>query len=162
MTASELAIELTITAAKAASSRKAQEIIALDVSGRLPLTDVFLICSGNSERQVSAIIDAIDEAMHKAGMRQVRKEGVSQCRWVLLDYSEIVVHVQHSEDRGYYGLERLWRDCPVIDLPADVVESPAVSEVTEAAKVTDAGEASESLVSSDENGDNEASETAGQ
>jgi len=118
--ASERALELALTAARAASDRKAQEIIALDVSERLVLTDVFLIASATNERQVDAIVDAVEEALHKAGAKAVRREGVRQARWVLLDYVDLVVHVQHAEDRVYYALERLWSDCPVIELPADV------------------------------------------
>ena len=119
MTATDRAVELAITAARAASDLKADEIIALDVSEQLVLTDVFLIASGTNERQVSAIVDAVEEALHKAGVKALRREGKSEGRWVLLDFGDIVVHVQHAEDRVYYALERLWKDCPVIDLPAD-------------------------------------------
>ncbi|MDF2846436.1 MAG: rsfS [Oerskovia sp.] len=106
-------------AARAASDRKAEEIIALDVSEQLVLTDVFLIASGTSERQVSAIVDAVEEELHKVGVKPIRREGKSEARWVLLDFGDIVVHVQHAEDRVYYALERLWKDCPVIELPED-------------------------------------------
>ncbi len=119
MTASERAVELAIVAARAASDRKAQEIIALDVSEQLVLTDVFLIASGTNERQVSAIVDAVEEEMFKSGAKPIRREGKAEARWVLLDFGDVVVHVQHAEDRVYYALERLWKDCPVIDLPAD-------------------------------------------
>ncbi|WP_066461737.1 ribosome silencing factor [Sanguibacter suarezii] len=119
MPATERAIELAITAARAASDRKAAEIIALDVSEQLVLTDVFLIASGNNERQVSAIVDAVEEALHKEGVKPIRREGKGESRWVLIDFGDIVVHVQHAEDRVYYALERLWKDCPVIELPED-------------------------------------------
>ena len=119
MTATERAVELAITAARAASDLKADEIIALDVSEQLVLTDVFLIASGTNERQVSAIVDAVEESLHRAGVKAIRREGKSEGRWVLLDFGDIVVHVQHAEDRVYYALERLWKDCPVIDLPED-------------------------------------------
>lgn len=125
VTASTRAVDLTIAAARAAAEKKAEEIIALDVSERLVLTDAFLVASGSTERQVSAIVDGVEEAMHHQGVKAVRKEGMSQNRWVLLDYGEVIVHVQHEEDREFYALERLWRDCPVIELPADVRESPA-------------------------------------
>ena len=108
-----------MTAARAASDRKAEEIIALDVSEQLVLTDVFLIASGTNERQVSAIVDAVEEAMYKAGSKPIRREGKQEARWVLLDFGDVVVHVQHAEDRVYYALERLWKDCPVIPLPED-------------------------------------------
>ncbi|MGW8565612.1 ribosome silencing factor [Isoptericola sp. NPDC055881] len=119
MTATPRAVELAIAAARAASDRKAQEIIALDVSEQLVLTDVFLIASGTNERQVSAIVDAVEEAMIRAGAKPIRREGKAQARWVLLDFGDVVVHVQHAEDRVYYALERLWKDCPAIDLPED-------------------------------------------
>lgn len=119
MAASERATELAVVAARAASDRKAEEILALDVSDRLVLTDVFVIASASNERQVGAIVDAVEEAMHKAGAKAVRREGVRQARWVLLDFVEVVVHVQHAEDRVYYALERLWSDCPVLELPPD-------------------------------------------
>lgn len=119
MTASTRAIDLALVAARAASARKAQEIIALDVSDRLALTDIFLIASAGSERQVLAIAEIVEEALHKVGVRSIRKEGLSQGRWVLLDFGDLVVHVQHAEDRVYYALERLWADCPVVELPED-------------------------------------------
>ncbi len=119
MPASTRAIELAHAAARAASDLKAQEIIALDVSEQLVLTDVFLIASGTNERQVGAIVDAVEEALHKLGAKPVRREGKAQGRWVLIDFGDVVVHVQHAEDRVYYALERLWKDCPVIELPAD-------------------------------------------
>jgi ribosome-associated protein len=119
VTATERAVELAVTAARAASDRKAEEIIALDVSEQLVLTDVFLIASGTNERQVSAIVDAVEEAMHKAGAKPIRREGKQEARWVLLDFGDVVVHVQHAEDRVYYALERLWKDCPVVELPED-------------------------------------------
>lgn len=120
MSASDRAVELTVAAARAAADLKAQEIIALDVSGQLVLTDAFVIASGTNERQVGAIVDSVEEALHKLGAKPLRREGKSEGRWVLIDFGEIVVHVQHAEDRVYYALERLWKDCPVIELPADV------------------------------------------
>lgn len=119
MTATERATELAVLAARAASGVKAQEIIALDVSEQLVLTDVFLIASGASERQVSAIVDAVEETLFKVGVKPIRREGKSEARWVLIDFGDIVVHVQHAEDRTYYALERLWKDCPPIQLPED-------------------------------------------
>ena len=122
MTASEHAVELAGVAAVAAADLKAQEIIALDVSDQLVLTDVFVLAAGESERQVGAIVDAVEEAMLLVGAKPIRREGRSAGRWVLLDYGDVVVHVQHTEDRIYYALERLWRDCPTIALPAEVYE----------------------------------------
>ena len=119
MPATDRALEIAIDAARAASGLKAQEIIALDVSERLVLTDVFLIASATNERQVSAIVDAVEEALHKRGVKAIRREGMREARWVLLDFGDVVVHVQHADDRVYYALERLWADCPVVDLPPD-------------------------------------------
>ena len=119
MPATERAVELAIAAARAPSDRKAQEIIALDVSSQLVLTDVFLIASGSNERQVGGIVDAIEEALLKLGAKPIRREGKTQGRWVLIDFGDVVVHVQHAEDRVFYALERLWKDCPVIELPPD-------------------------------------------
>ena len=119
MTATQRAVDLAIAAARAASSLKAEEIIALDVSEQLVLTDVFLIASGTNERQVGAIVDAIEESLHKLGAKPIRREGKAAGRWVLIDFGDVVVNVQHAEDRVYYALERLWKDCPLIELPED-------------------------------------------
>ncbi len=125
MSATKHAIDLTRVAASAAAALKADELIALDVSAHLVLTDVFLIASGSNERQVSAIADAVEKALHKEGVKLLRREGRSQARWVLLDFGDLIVHVQHSEDRQFYALEKLWKDCPAVELPADVQESMA-------------------------------------
>lgn len=119
MPAEERAIELAHVAAHAAAQVKAEEIIALDVSERLVLTDVFVVASGSSERQVRSIVDAVEEGLAAHGVKPVRREGVDEARWVLLDFNHIVVHIQHAEDRVYYALERLWKDCPVVDLPPE-------------------------------------------
>ena len=87
-----------------------------------------MIASGTNERQVSAIVDAIEEDLYKAGAKTIRREGKAEGRWVLLDFGEIVVHVQHAEDRVYYALERLWKDCPVVELPADVTDPAATAQ----------------------------------
>ena len=121
MPATDHAVALTLAAARAAARKKADNIIAIDVSGRLALTDVFLILSGDNDRQVRALVDAIAEAMLKAGARRRQCEGLEEASWVLIDYSDIVVHVQQAEAREYYALERLWKDCPRIDLPEDAL-----------------------------------------
>lgn len=126
MTAPESSIAIARTAAKAASDKIAEDIVAIDVSERLAITDVFLIASAPTERQVNAIVDGIEEELHKQDLRPVRREGRSEGRWVLLDYAGVVIHVQHQEDRVFYALERLWKDCPAIDLQLD--EKPASAE----------------------------------
>jgi ribosome-associated protein len=103
-------------AAQAALSRNATDPVALDVSGRLALTDAFLLVSGSSERNVGAIADAVDERLGSIGFPLRRREGRGSGHWELLDFGDIVVHVFLEEDRQYYGLERLWRDCPVIPI----------------------------------------------
>ena len=118
MTATPRAIELVRAAAEAASDKLATEIVAFDVSEQLVITDVVLLCSAANDRQVRAVVDEIEDRLRELGAKPVRREGERDGRWVLLDYADIVVHVQHSEERAFYALERLWRDCPVIELPA--------------------------------------------
>jgi ribosome-associated protein len=120
MTATERALDLVRVAARAASEKLAGDIVAFDVSEQLVITDAFLLCSAANDRQVRAIVDEIEEKLREVGAKPVRREGERDGRWVLLDYSDIVVHVQHEEERRFYALERLWRDCPLIQLPADV------------------------------------------
>lgn len=117
---SDHAADLVREAALAAADKLAENIVAFDVSEQLAITDAFVICSANNERQVGAIVDAIEERLRAAGAKPLRREGQRDGRWVLLDYFDIVVHVQHNEERVFYALERLWRDCPTIDLPAEV------------------------------------------
>lgn len=114
MTATDFARELAIAAARAAADKIASDIVLLDVSERLAITDVFVLATGSNERQVEAIVDEVELKLREKGVKPVRREGQRDGRWVLLDFAEIVVHVQHTEERAYYGLERLWRDCPVI------------------------------------------------
>ncbi|MFJ2261294.1 ribosome silencing factor [Streptomyces sp. NPDC087844] len=120
MTATDRSIELITTAAQAAADKLAHDVIAYDVSDVLSITDAFLLASAPNDRQVKSIVDEIEERLNKElGTKPVRREGDRDARWILLDYVDIVVHVQRSEERVYYALERLWKDCPEIDLPAD-------------------------------------------
>jgi iojap-like ribosome-associated protein len=128
VTASERARELATAAAQAAADKKAQDIVIIDVSDQLAITDVFLLASAPNERQVVAIVDAIEERLvnlpEKA--KPARREGERAGRWVLLDYVDLVVHVQHSEEREFYALDRLWKDCPTIPfVDRDLVEAEA-------------------------------------
>ena len=120
MTASEHALDLATAAALAAADKLATDVVALDVSNQLVITDIFLLASAPNDRQVRAIVDAVEERLQPLGAKPIRREGEREGRWVLLDFGDLVVHVQHAEEREYYGLERLWRDCPAIDLPAEV------------------------------------------
>ena len=121
MNATDHAVELVVAAARAAADKLATQIVAFDVSEQLAITDAFLIPSGSNDRQVKAIVDEVEDKLREHGAKPIRREGERDGRWVLIDYGEIVVHVQHEEEREFYALERLWRDCPAIALPADVV-----------------------------------------
>ncbi len=119
MTATAKAIHSANIAARAASDKLAENIIALDVTEPLPLTDIFVLASGRNERQVASIADEIEAQMLEEGIKTLRREGKSQARWILLDFGDVICHIMHEEDRMFYSIERLWKDCPVIKL--DVV-----------------------------------------
>nr|WP_296073664.1 ribosome silencing factor [uncultured Actinoplanes sp.] len=128
MPVTERALELALAAAQAAADKKAQDIVVIDVADQLAITDAFVIASASNERQVVAIVDAVEEALvnlpEKA--KPVRREGERQGRWVLLDYVDIVVHIQHSEEREFYALDKLWKDCPTIPfVDRDMVDAEA-------------------------------------
>jgi len=125
MSATDHAVTLVHTAARAASEKLAQHIMAFDVSDQLAITDAFVLASATNDRQVKAIVDEIEEKLRDIGEKPIRREGERDGRWVLIDYGDVVVHVQHEEERQFYALERLWRDCPLIDLPADVTAGSA-------------------------------------
>ena len=114
VTAQPNAVDLALAAAQAAADKLARDIVVIDVSERLVITDCFVICSAPNERQVAAIVKEIDERLHRHGAKAVRREGERESRWVLLDFVDVVVHVLHSEEREFYSLERLWKDCPRI------------------------------------------------
>jgi ribosome-associated protein len=114
MTASARVREQLQLATEAADSKAATDLVALDVSGPLPLVDVFLLASGDSERNVIAIAAEVEDRLNEAGVKTLRREGRSEGRWILLDFGDLVVHVFHQEDRSYYSLERLWKDCPTV------------------------------------------------
>ncbi|MCF6521681.1 ribosome silencing factor [Streptomyces sp. JJ36] len=120
MTATDRSVELINAAAQAAADKLAHDVVGYDVSDVLALTDAFLLASAPNDRQVKAIVEGIEEKLLKEhGAKPQRREGEREGRWVLLDYVDIVVHVQHSEERVYYALERLWKDCPELELPPD-------------------------------------------
>jgi len=118
MTATKQAVAATQIAANAALDKLAENVVALDVSNNLALTDVFLLVSGRSERQVAAISDSVEEKMLEAGYKTLRREGKTLARWILLDFGDVIVHVMHEEDRVFYSLERLWNDSPIVKLDA--------------------------------------------
>ncbi|GAB3962562.1 ribosome silencing factor [Streptomyces sparsus] len=134
MTATDRSTELINAAAQAAADKLAHDIVAYDVSDVLAITDAFLLASAPNDRQVKAIVDGVEEQLFKQlGVKPVRREGERDGRWVLLDYIDIVVHVQHSEERVFYALERLWKDCPQLDLPDD-------AKATRGKSATEAGD----------------------
>jgi ribosome-associated protein len=128
-------MDLAVRAAQAAADKLAQDILVLDVSERLVITDCFVIASAPNERQVQAIVDNVEEKLLAAGNKPVRREGAREGRWVLLDYVDVVVHVQHSEERSFYGLERLWKDCPVV--PFSDAASASATSATSAASAAE-------------------------
>jgi len=134
VTVSERAHELAMAAAQAAADKLANDVVAYDVSDQLAITDAFLLAAAPNERQVLAIVDAIEERLlelpEKA--KPVRREGERGGRWVLLDYVDIVVHVQHTEEREFYALDRLWKDCPQIPFTdRDLADSAAGTATAE-------------------------------
>ena len=128
MTASAESILMSTVAAQAAADKLAQDIVVIDVSGQLVITDCFVIASAANERQANAIVDEVEEKMRLAGYKPARREGAREGRWVLLDFIDIVVHIQHTDERNFYALDRLWRDCPMVDVDLD--EAPSDSEPT--------------------------------
>jgi ribosome-associated protein len=116
VTATPHAHELLEVAVAAADAKQGEDLVALDVSGPLPLTDIFLLATGRNERNVIAIASEIEDKLIEHGVKTIRREGRAEGRWVLLDFGDLVVHVFHEEDRMYYSLERLWKDCPAIPL----------------------------------------------
>jgi ribosome-associated protein len=119
LTATDHALQLTQAAAAAAADKLGTDLVAFDVSEQLAITDVFLVITAANERQVGSIVDGIEEGLRGLDARPVRREGDREQRWVLLDYLDLVVHIQNSDERRFYALERLWHDCPTIPLLVD-------------------------------------------
>ncbi|MFJ3956768.1 ribosome silencing factor [Arthrobacter sp. NPDC090010] len=128
MSASASAIETARLIGKAADDKQGEEILALDVSERMPFSDIFVIASASTERQVKSIADEIEDQLIASGRKILRQEGRAAGRWILLDFSDVVVHIQHGEERVFYALERLWQDCPVVDL--QLPEHPSQEEAS--------------------------------
>jgi len=118
VSASTEAVRMAEVAARAAAAKLAEDVVVIDVSKQLVITDCFVLATGANDRQVNAIVDEVEEKMRLAGYKPARREGTREGRWVLLDYVEIVVHIQHRDEREFYALDRLWRDCPII--PVDL------------------------------------------
>lgn len=116
MTASPDAINHAGIAARAASERHAEDIIVLDVTSRQPLADCFVLVTGDNERMVKSIAEEVDEKLGEIGVKPSLREGHRDNRWVLLDYGTIIVHVQRRDEREFYALDRLYRDCPTVEV----------------------------------------------
>ncbi|HEX2031925.1 MAG TPA: ribosome silencing factor [Actinomycetota bacterium] len=104
--------QLAAVAAGAASAKQARDVVVLDVRDLIAITDYFVIASGTSDRQVRTIAEEIESALRREGLKPVRREGMEDARWVLLDFVDLVAHVFQQDDRDYYSLERLWGDAP--------------------------------------------------
>ena len=119
MAASKKVIELAEIAASAIADKLGTDIVCIDMTDQMVLSEVFLIATGQNDRQIDAIVDSVVEKLSEIGEKPFRREGAGE--WVLLDYSDLVVHIQSKELRNYYMLERLWNDCPRIDLKVSEV-----------------------------------------
>jgi ribosome-associated protein len=119
VTATDNGRKMLQIAATAADKLGGEDLVALDVSEPLPLVDIFLLVTGRSERNVAAIADEVEDRLLEAGHKRLRREGRQEARWVLLDFGDLVVHVFHPEERTFYGLERLWKDCPTVPFELD-------------------------------------------
>lgn len=122
---------LAEAATSAAADKLATDLMIIDVSEQLVITDCFVLASAPNERAVGAVVDAVEQRLRGLGERPARREGEREGRWVLLDYIDIVVHVQHAEERVFYALERLWKDCPSVPLPADALAPQRVAAASE-------------------------------
>jgi ribosome-associated protein len=122
VSASDEAITMATVAARAAVTKLADDVVVIDVSGQLVITDCFVIASAANERQVNAMVDEVEEQMRLAGHKPARREGAREGRWTLLDFVDIVVHIQHQDERNFYALDRLWRDCPTIPIDLEAQE----------------------------------------
>lgn len=125
MSASNDAIEMARIAALAADEKLASDVVVLDVSEQLVITDCFVIASAANERHVNAIVDNVEDKLREAGHKPVRREGAREGRWALIDFVDIVVHIQHTDERNFYALDRLWKDCP--EIPVEGVEPRSLS-----------------------------------
>jgi ribosome-associated protein len=114
-------LELTKIAALALADKLGSEIVAIDLSEQLVLNQVFLLATGSNEPQLQALSDEVQKKLAQFGEKPIRKEGSGS--WILLDYTDLVVHIQSTELRNYYMLDRLWNDCPKIDLGIEMSKS---------------------------------------
>lgn len=116
MSVSDESRRLAGIAARAAADKQAENIAVIDVSDVIAISDIFIIASADNEPHVRAIVDNVEDALTAEGVEPLRREGNREFRWVLLDYGGIVLHIQRAEEREFYGLDRLYRDCPLVDV----------------------------------------------
>ncbi len=144
--------EIAIAAARAASDKKAEDILALDVAALLVVTDYFVICTGRNDRQVKTIADEVEDRLRQdLGIKPIGREGLREARWVLLDFVDVVVHIFQPDEREFYRLERLWGDAPRLSLPEDVTGpvrdskrgTPAEESIGAAERSSSAGDSAE-------------------
>ena len=133
MTALQSSIDAVRIAAAAADRMKGTDIVAFDVTGPIAITDVMMIVTASNERQVLAVAEEIEKDLYTKGchLQPRSREGLQEGRWVLLDFGDFVIHVMHEEERRFYRLESLWKDCPAIDL--QLPEAPESSGASEPA-----------------------------
>lgn len=110
-------------AVKAMDSKKALDIKVLDISSVTTMADYFVICQGNSGVQMKAIAEEVEEKLSESGVNPIGREGMSTAYWILMDYSDVIVHIFSSESRGFYSIENLWSDAPEVDISKIVTES---------------------------------------
>lgn len=126
MAATEDTIELARITARAADEKQATNIAVLDVSDVMAIAEVFVLASADNERQVRAIVEEVEDQLTEAGYEPKRREGNRENRWVLLDYGMLVIHIQRNTERDFYGLDRLYRDCPLIEVEGvETMQRPA-------------------------------------
>lgn len=116
MTVTDSSLELATIAARAADEKQADNIAVIDVANVMAISDCFVIASADNERQVRAIVEEVEDQLTEHGYEPLRREGNRENRWVLLDYGAVVVHIQRAAEREFYGLDRLYRDCPLVDI----------------------------------------------
>ncbi|MGB0436275.1 MAG: ribosome silencing factor [Mycobacterium sp.] len=133
MSATQEAIDMATVAAQAAAAKLADDVVVIDVSDQLVITDCFVIASAANERQVNAIVEEVEEKMRAAGHKPARREGTREGRWTLLDFVDIVVHIQHQDEREFYSLDRLWRDCPTLAVDLEASSNEASSHTADEA-----------------------------
>lgn len=155
MTAPQISIDRAKVAAKAADEKLGKNIAVIDVAGVMAITDVFVIVSADNERQVAAIVQEVEDDLTEQGVEPKRREGNRENRWVLLDYGNFVVHIQRDAEREFYGLDRLYADCPAIEVEGlEPYERPAAfgdeSKLREAANLEDLPLAGEGPAAADD------------